>query len=383
MLTGKKEVSIVDKFHLISNELHQAVRRHYRAGQIRPLYALTFLTYRCTSQCRACNIWKREPADEKKEMGIDGWKRVIDRLNRSGVTGIELFGGDALLRKDVLFDIIEYCRSKKITTSLPTNGNLLDQETARLLVDKGLDQIHFSIDGPPAVHDFIRGQEGSYSRIAAAVQKIAGYRKKAACPEIIINTTISKLNYTFLLDLLEEMKSFPIDAVKLGYLSQIPQEAVRDSAVNGHLPDPYFESTDDENHLLSKEEAGHLNKSVREIWRSRRHYPFSLNLDNLLIIPEQGLEKGVFPQSPCHRSRIEPTITPYGDILPCPFFSHYLLGNLYEEPLETIWGNPSHRDFVKAQKNGKIRICSHCNMRMFKKGLRLTIKKGLVRWLYA
>jgi Fe-coproporphyrin III synthase len=158
---------------------------------------------------------------------------------------------------------------------------------------------------------------------------------------------------------------------------------VQDSAVNGCFPDPYFESSDEENHLLSWDEAGQLRQAVKEIWGSRKAYPFFLNLDDILLIPQKGLQQGLFPKGPCLRTCIEPTVTPNGDILPCPFFSHYSLGNLHREKLENIWGNQAHRAFVRDQRDGKIKICNHCNMLLFKKGIGLTIKNTLLRWRYS
>src|SRR4030043_1565791 len=376
-------MSVIDKINFLSQDRRQGAALQRNAKQLKPLYALAFLTYRCTGNCLSCNIRKREKGDAKRELGIDEWRMIVDRLKQGGVTDLEIFGGDALLRKDVLFDLIAYCRLKEIDTFMPTNCNLFDRDTARLLVEKGLGHIYLSLDGPAQAHDRLRGLEGSYDRVSEAIRENAQYKGKGAGPEIIVNTTISNLNYRYLTQFLEEMKSLPIDGIKFGYLSQVPGQAVQDSAVNGCLPDPYFESRDEESLLLSGEEAGQLRRTIKAIWRSRKSYPFPINLDDLFLIPQKGLQTGVFPQNPCLRSCIEPTVTPDGEILPCPFFSHYSLGNLHKENLETIWGNPSHRAFVRDQRDGKIKICNYCNMLLFKKGISLTIKNTMIRWRYS
>lgn len=364
----------------VFKELHLAARREIMANRFNPLYALVFLTYRCTSSCGCCNIWKRNSENKSNEMGIQEWMVVIDRLHNSGVRGIEIFGGDALLRKDIIFDLIDYCRLKGIETFLPTNSNLIDEDTARRLVEGGLTAFYFSLDGTKEVHDAIRGLKGSYDRVVKAVAEVAKFRKNGFRPEIVINTTVSRLNYKLIPEFLEKITFLPIDAVEFGYVSEVPKNAVRNSTVNGISSDPYFVSTDGESHLLSEGEALELYKIVREVQKSRNRYPYRLLMDNLLVLSAREFEKGEFPPVRCLRAAIEPTITPYGDTLPCPFFSEYSLGNLYNNKLETIWGNKPHREFVRVQREKKIDICRYCNTLLFKKGLRLTLKNHLKQW---
>ena len=109
-----------------------------------PTYALLFVTYRCTNRCRMCTIWKRHDLhDISEELTLDEWKRTVDMIAASGVRNIELFGGDSLLRKDILFPVISFIRDNysNIQIDLPTNSNLIDRHTADLLISSGITRL--------------------------------------------------------------------------------------------------------------------------------------------------------------------------------------------------------------------------------------------------
>src|SRR4030042_3844824 len=142
-------------------------------NSIKATRALLFMTYRCTSCCRMCTIWKHGlNCDSNKELNLVDWKKVIDALDEVNVAEFELFGGDSLLRKDVTIPLIEYIKKKneKAWIDLPTNCNLLDKTTAIQLVKSGLDRIYLSLDGPLDVHDKIRGKKGIFNNVQKALE---------------------------------------------------------------------------------------------------------------------------------------------------------------------------------------------------------------------
>ncbi len=116
-------------------ELNRFIKREINYYRIKPTHAILFLTYRCTSRCRSCSMWKRgQKTDLKEEMTLNDWKKCVDMIGSRGLEDIEIFGGDAFLRKDVLIPLIRYINDKGIQIYFPTNCNLLDQETAVQLV---------------------------------------------------------------------------------------------------------------------------------------------------------------------------------------------------------------------------------------------------------
>ena len=126
-------------------DLQQAVvkgiRNSYWAQNYTPAHAIVFVTYRCTSRCSACNIWKR-PVDIDAELSWDDWHKVLDKLKGRGVRSIELFGGDALLRKDLLIKMVRFCSANGIKTFFPTNSSSLTDKTISDLIDAGLGTVY-------------------------------------------------------------------------------------------------------------------------------------------------------------------------------------------------------------------------------------------------
>lgn len=351
-----------------------AARRDICSRSLKPLYALLFITYRCTGRCQCCTTWKMVVDDKRAEIGIEQWQRIIDRLYHVGVRGVELFGGDALLRKDLVFDLLDFCTSRGISVDFPTNCNLIDDETAKSLGSSSLDTLYFSLDGTEAVHDLIRGASGSYGKVIAAIEKVAYNRRSSKKPSLVVNITISRLNYFDVVNLLNELGGLPIDSVLLGYLSEIPEEAIAASNIDGLGPRPFFTSAAGASHLLSQSQADEFIEITKHIWKIRRDFAYYVSMDNLVLLTHDNLVKGRFPMSRCLRCRIEPTISPYGEVNPCPFYLDYVLGNLNDTSFASIWGNRAHRDFLLNQRNNNIAVCQFCNSVLFKRGLYLTLR---------
>ena len=156
----------MSKLKITFTFLKNLTKRELNYASVTPTEALLFMTYRCTSRCKMCTIWKRSKGvDAQKELSLEDWKKCVDILDSENIGIIELFGGDSLIRKDVTISLIEYIkkRNENIIVYLPTNCNLLDKETAITLVKAGVDNIYVSLDGLIEIHDKIRGRSGTFT----------------------------------------------------------------------------------------------------------------------------------------------------------------------------------------------------------------------------
>ena len=70
--------------------------------------------------------------------------------------------------------------------------------------------------------------------------------------------------------------------------------------------------------------------------------------------------QGTIPHRKCYVERNEITVDPYGNLVVCPFFRNYVLGNIIEMSFKDIWNNEKHKYFRKIQNNGGFPICPHC-----------------------
>jgi AdoMet-dependent heme synthase len=151
------------------------------------------LTERCNLACRHC--YQSGPVSEMSyeeicgaiadvKTAIEGWANDY-RMDVS--PSLHFTGGEPLLRGD-LFPILRYARGCGFTTSVMTNGTLVDAVTAKHLRRAQVRDIQVSLDGLEATHDKLRGR-GSFQRALAGIRNLAGEGL-----EVHLNVTVSRLN---------------------------------------------------------------------------------------------------------------------------------------------------------------------------------------------
>jgi len=353
---------LLKRFKSLNNYTRKFVKREIDYLLNSPNDILLFLTYRCTSKCKACTIWKRE-VDRRSELTIKDYERffkdVFDYKNT--YNNVEFFGGDALLRRDILPSLISMVKEKGIRTSLPTNGNLLDEELAKGLVNAGLDIVEVSIDSIENIHDTMRGVNGTFARAKNAIINIMRARKDRDTPKIQINTTVSKMNYKTIEEILKFGEEIGVEYVAFEYIGEFPDHAVKMSGINGKIPEPYFIS-ENGSHLLSIEEAKELKyiiKNIKKESQTMRVNCITRNIDDLTIY---NMMKGEFPRRKCYMSHSLITLDPYGNILGCPFYNNYSIGNIKERKFSEIWNNDLHIYFKRIvnDKETKPPMCNYC-----------------------
>jgi len=115
-----------------------------------------------------CNLWKKKEyyTYEKTECF-----RIIDEISELNIPHLIISGGEALLH-DGIFEIIQYAKRKGIKkVSIVTNGTLLDEKNSSLIVNSGIDEITFSVDGLEESHDFLRGK-GNFRKTIDSIMRL-------------------------------------------------------------------------------------------------------------------------------------------------------------------------------------------------------------------
>lgn len=362
----------------------QTLERELNSRRIKAINSIIFVTYRCTSRCNTCNIWKW--ADKGSDLTAEKFEQMVDKLYRSGVRTVEIFGGDALLRKDIVNSILKRCSALGLDSFFPTNSNLLDQETAQGLVSGGLGTIYFSIDGINNLHDNIRGVKGTFIRVKEAMWNIynAKSQLRAKKPEIGSITTVSNMNVEMIENLLFEMQNFPVSFVYLQALGEVTQEDVEHSIIEGIRATPPFISTSKNSNLLSERQFIILSDTLKRLKEKRNKIQFHLGLRHIEPLEMDTFIRGIFPAFPCHICTTVATLTPSGEVVPCPYFTDFILGSLVnEDSLDNIWGNNKHRLFLKRQRRGEFAVCRKCSMRHFYPGLKENFRQVFFPYIYA
>jgi radical SAM protein with 4Fe4S-binding SPASM domain len=317
------------------------------------------------------------------ELAAPRWNQIIDRLFQTGVHSVEIFGGDVLLRKDVTYSMIKRCTQLGMGTFFPTNAMLLDRETARRLVSAGLGTIYFSLDGIEEFHDRIRGVHQGYTRLKDALwnvykaRSISGHKK----PRIGVVTTVSRTNVEEILNLTSTLENFPLDFIELQIVGEVAKKDIESSIIENIKPTPFFTSTSEYSNLLSEEQVPILTETLKNLRRNKDEYKFELNLYHIEPYTAETYCKGIFPPFACYWCTTVVTLTPSGEVVPCPNYAEFVLGNVdQEKSLDAIWGNEKHRRFIKEQQNGSLPICRKCSMRHSYPGVREKLRHTFFRY---
>jgi len=350
---------LVRRLHrVLAKDVLSPLKRELQYHRVRPRVSTMYLTYRCTSKCKTCTVWKRG-ASAEGEMGLKEWCRVSDILHGYGVRITELFGGDVFLRKDILFPLIRHLKNRSFTIHMPTNSNLIDNDVARDLVKGPIDYIYFSVDGVASVQDTIRGIQGSFSNVSRAVELVKGHRKEGRIPRLVCNTTVSNLNIGKLREIAEFALDAGFDEIHYEYVGEMAEDQIAKSEIDGLIPTPFY-VRQGESVLLTKDEAIELKSELRRIKQCFSRGKLFINTVNIDTLSVENLYKGTIPNKRCYVERTEVTIDPYGNIIACPVINNYIFGNLLDETFNNIWNNNKHRNFRKHQNSGQIYLCRHC-----------------------
>jgi len=155
------------------------------------------LTKKCNASCAFCTCWQVDSSGE-----LDDYGPVIKKI-RPVVVSVS--GGEPLLRKnydDLLRTMRPYCHY----LSIITNGALLNEKSAKRLLDAGVDQISVSLDYLSEEHDRNRVIAGLYDHLSKMIPKLAkdGYR-------LSLNTIIMESNLDEIILIAHKAKEWGVD----------------------------------------------------------------------------------------------------------------------------------------------------------------------------
>jgi MoaA/NifB/PqqE/SkfB family radical SAM enzyme len=143
---------------------------------------------------------------KEKLLDISEWEKLIDSLDSLDsvkYTEINISGGEPILYRE-LMRLISYCKNKKYSVSLSSNGTLITEELSRNLIESGLDKINISLPSidnnkyillrsPKNINiDFI-------SIIKTTIYNLKKFSRNRIC--IYINTHLQNNNYMYLKDI--------------------------------------------------------------------------------------------------------------------------------------------------------------------------------------
>ncbi|MFW5878636.1 MAG: radical SAM/SPASM domain-containing protein, partial [Myxococcota bacterium] len=181
-------------------------RSRLNVEDLRPRYCVWELTLACNLRCGHCG--SRAGQARPDELDTGECLKLVKDLAALGCEVITLSGGEPTLREDWPAIAAEIRRQGMIP-NMVTNGVGMDAEKARLMKEAGLSNVAVSIDGPPDIHERIRGK-GTYPGTGQAVRLL----QEAGLP-VTVMTTVNALNLSRLEEVHAACKSLGVSRWRL------------------------------------------------------------------------------------------------------------------------------------------------------------------------
>ncbi len=301
-----------------------------------PLRMDLALTFQCQNSCVHCYAGGPH---KTPELSTEQWKKVIDKLEETGVFIATFTGGEPTLRSD-LPELLKHAQTKGIVTGLITNGRKLkEKKYVQILEEAGLDFVQVTLEShKPTVHDEITGVEGSWRETVAGI-------KNAVKTQVYVttNTTLNKHNASHFLDTVSYLKTLSVAAFGCNSLIH-SGKAVQ---VTGE----FALSVEQLTLLLPQIRAKAGQLGLKFLWYTPTQY---CHLDPVKL----GL--GV---KSCTAALINMCVAPNGDVYPCQSYFE-ALGNVLKDRWKKIWNHPlaqqiRNRAYVEAKCKDcpQLRVC--------------------------
>ncbi len=137
-----------------------------------PIQLWIGVTYRCQCKCIHCCLG---PALNQGQPELST-RRIIDLISEArslSVMGLVFFGGEPLLREDIV-ELVAHTRERGLLPTLFTNGLLLTPDKVKALKRAGLARCNISIDSSdPERHDRLRGIPGCHRQAVEGARSVA------------------------------------------------------------------------------------------------------------------------------------------------------------------------------------------------------------------
>lgn len=116
---------------------------------------------RCNLSCLHC--YSSSAPHYRDALSLDALKPFLIKAYAEGFNTIAVSGGEPFMYRD-LEGLLTFTHELGYQNTLASNGMLLRSERARQILEH-VDLIALSVDGPPNLHDQIRGQKGAFIKM--------------------------------------------------------------------------------------------------------------------------------------------------------------------------------------------------------------------------
>ena len=362
----------------IQNKVHATAQAYQQARALHrteaPFPSTIYLAVntRCGFHCKMCDVGmdqydtqfykimslsKEQP---RERLSLDRLKTLVDEVKDFKPT-IAATSTEPLLYKDII-PLCEYVTSHGLPMQVTTAGLQLEQH-AEDLVRVGVQYLCVSIDGPPEIHNDLRGVKESFQKSVAGLWAVEEWKRRLGRehPRLAINYALSNYNYHCLEPFMAAVHALPVSHITFSHMNYVtPGMASVHNARFGHL----YPTT-----VSSVSNADPTKVDVDVLWDQinlvKTRYPgraeFNPDLDR------QGLQNFYFhPEvfvkgDRCYVPWRAAEIIANGDCVVMTRCFHTSFGNIYKQSFKDIWNGPQYQEFRRNLITyGSYPACSRC-----------------------
>ncbi|MDJ0644129.1 MAG: radical SAM protein [Erythrobacter sp.] len=284
-----------------------------------PVHVVWETTLQCNLKCSHCG--SRAGLPRSDELSTEECLDVIRQLAELGTREVNLIGGEAYLRRDWI-ELIEAVTEHGMRCAIQTGGRAFTRAKIEAAAAAGLSAAGVSVDGPPAIHDRLRGLPGSWEQCMAVIGELArvGIRPSA-------NTQINRLSAPHVEEIYASLRDAGFKVWQL------------------QLTVACGNAADDEELLLQPYELPPLYDRLAALVRDARRDGVQIFAGNNVgyFGPHEhlwrSLTEEITPWEGCQASETAIGIEADGEVKGCPSLDKYRYsgGNIRERPIAQIW----------------------------------------------
>jgi MoaA/NifB/PqqE/SkfB family radical SAM enzyme len=373
---------------LLRHEFHRrwnlSGKQRFQNGLSAPPVTLNLdLTRRCNLKCMMCNQHRHAAApplglgwyDPKQELPLSTWTDLLDQVaSFRPRPKLYITGGEPTLHRDFP-ELIQAAKKRGFMVHIQTNGTRLGQ-LAEFLVAQGVEMLSVSLDGPPEIHDFIRGQVGAFKRSAAGIAALMDARERLGKPGplLSISCVISKANLGCLDQMVPLALDLGADTLHLMHTIFNSETGVarhnllmspRWSQTHGvDLISPSIPAGEYYQSEIRPEDLPALQRNLERVRRLARGRLFLTIHPNLPLgqLESYYLDLNYPSLQGCNALWDSCRILSDGTVSPC---LHVVTGKITEQPFLDIWNGPRMRNFRQVIAHRLLPGCARCCHRRF------------------
>jgi radical SAM protein with 4Fe4S-binding SPASM domain len=330
-----------------------------------PLFCVWNFTNRCNLQCRHCyqNAAKSAGAGE---LTLEEKLDVVDQLGRMYVPMLALAGGEPTMSPDLL-PVLKRAQTYGMHTTIATNGTTMTPRLAEDLAAAGVRYVEISLDSvDPARHDAFRGQEGMWQR------SVAGMRTVVAAPGLRLGVAMCVHRGN-----VHEVRAMLDFAISLGagcfaHFNFIPVGRGLKMVEGDLTPRQHEELLSLLNQYMQQGKIGVIStapqfgrvalaQSDADSGRTACSHAGSGGGKKARVVAKY--------LGGCGAGRTYICMEPAGDVTPCVYLPHRVMGNVRQTPIQQIFRESVYHDLM-CDRDQRLHHCRTCAFKLYCGGCR-------------